>query len=66
MAELVDIARRWQAVEPDNEDAHYYLCKQRLLCGEGKPVGRSLRFLAALSLHAGGRLVAGLVPPAPA
>ncbi len=36
MAELVDIARRWQAVEPDNEDAHYYLCKQRLLCGEGK------------------------------
>lgn len=36
MAELVDIARRWQAAEPDNEDAHYYLCKQRLLCGEGK------------------------------
>ncbi len=25
MAELVDIARRWQAVEPDSEDAHYYL-----------------------------------------
>ncbi|MDI8841638.1 hypothetical protein MJI69_28345, partial [Salmonella enterica subsp. enterica serovar Anatum] len=21
---------------PDNEDAHYYLCKQRLLCGEGE------------------------------
>lgn len=36
MAELVDIARRWQAAEPDNEDAHYYLCKQRLLCGEGE------------------------------
>lgn len=30
------IARRWQAAEPDNEDAHYYLCKQRLLCGEGE------------------------------
>ncbi|MDI5829609.1 DUF4034 domain-containing protein, partial [Salmonella enterica subsp. enterica serovar Kentucky] len=25
-----------QAAEPDNEDAHYYLCKQRLLCGEGE------------------------------
>ncbi|EBL3898860.1 J domain-containing protein [Salmonella enterica subsp. enterica serovar Enteritidis] len=36
MAELLDIARRWQAAEPDNEDAHYYLCKQRLLCGEGE------------------------------
>lgn len=36
VAELVDIARRWQAAEPDNEDAHYYLCKQRLLCGEGE------------------------------
>lgn len=36
MAELADIARRWQAAEPDNEDAHYYLCKQRLLCGEGE------------------------------
>lgn len=36
MAELVDIARRWQAAEPDDEDAHYYLCKQRLLCGEGE------------------------------
>ncbi|MFP5636154.1 J domain-containing protein, partial [Salmonella sp. 741265118_HBA] len=36
MAELVDIARHWQTAEPDNEDAHYYLCKQRLLCGEGE------------------------------
>ncbi|HHR8568121.1 TPA: J domain-containing protein [Salmonella enterica subsp. enterica serovar Oranienburg] len=36
MTELVDIARCWQAAEPDNEDAHYYLCKQRLLCGEGE------------------------------
>lgn len=36
MAELVDVARRWQAEEPNNEDAHYYLCTQRLLCGEGE------------------------------
>lgn len=36
MTELVDIARCWQAVEPENEDAHYYLCRQRLLCGEGE------------------------------
>ncbi|ECC3551093.1 J domain-containing protein [Salmonella enterica subsp. salamae] len=36
VAELVDIACCWQAAEPDNEDAHYYLCKQRLLCGEGE------------------------------
>ncbi len=66
MAELADIARRWQAAEPDDEDAHYYLCKQRLLCGEGESLLADLRFLAALSLHAGGRPVAGLVPPASA
>lgn len=36
MTELVDIARRWQAAETDNEDAYYYLCRQRLLCGEGE------------------------------
>ncbi|MCO4158238.1 J domain-containing protein [Citrobacter amalonaticus] len=36
ITELVDIARHWQAAEPDNEDAHYYLCRQRWLCGEGE------------------------------
>lgn len=36
LAELVDLARCWQAVEQNNEDAHFYLCKQRLLCGEGE------------------------------
>lgn len=36
ITELVDVARQWLSVEPDNEDAHYYLFKQRLLCGEGE------------------------------
>lgn len=36
MTELVDVARCWQAAKQDSEDAHYYLCKQRLLCGEGE------------------------------
>lgn len=66
MAELVDIARRWQAAEPDNEDAHYYLCKQRLLCGEGESLLADLAISGSVTLHAGGRPVAGLVPPAPA
>lgn len=36
ITELVDFARRWLDAEQDNEDARFYLCKQRLLCGEGE------------------------------
>ncbi|EDS7118986.1 J domain-containing protein [Salmonella enterica subsp. enterica] len=36
IVELITIARCWQQTEPDNEDAQYYLCQQRLLCGEGE------------------------------
>lgn len=36
MAELIPVAKQWQAEEPESEDARYYQCAQRLYCGEGK------------------------------
>ncbi|EFB1500480.1 J domain-containing protein [Escherichia albertii] len=36
MAELLPVAEQWQVEAPDNEDARYYYCAQRLYCGEGE------------------------------
>ncbi|EFQ8359096.1 J domain-containing protein [Escherichia coli] len=36
MAELIPVAKQWQMEEPESEDARYYLCAQRLYCGEGE------------------------------
>ncbi|HHL8907743.1 TPA: co-chaperone DjlC, partial [Escherichia coli] len=36
MAELIPVAQQWQMEEPESEDARYYLCAQRLYCGEGE------------------------------
>ncbi|EFH7400654.1 co-chaperone DjlC, partial [Escherichia coli] len=36
MAELIPVAQQWQTEEPESEDARYYLCAQRLYCGEGE------------------------------
>ena len=36
MAELIPVAKQWQAEEPESEDARYYQCAQRLYCGEGE------------------------------
>lgn len=34
MPELLTYARAWREAEPENEDAHYYACAQRVYCGE--------------------------------
>lgn len=51
MAELIPVAQQWQTEEPESEDARYYLCAQRLYCGEGKPACRSLRVLGKLPIY---------------
>lgn len=35
MPELIAYARAWREAEPENEDALYFECAQRLFCGEG-------------------------------